>query len=558
MINRLFLSLLVAASVLYGSSQAQHIRTVAIKNQQAPGRPAGNLFKGFHGSSLSSSGYATFRAPLREPTPNRFDLYGIWSENEQGLNYVVAQDASLMGFKNGETVDRLDSWAFNDEGKVALGIRYSEASWPSSSPQYFGILSNVSGPLGPLAIAGQNLDPAHGITFAGLPIFDFVPVMNSSGDVGFIGIHNTNGVNVPSSNFGIWVHEDGSFRNVMREGTQPPATAVGTSFGELQTSITMNDHGRVAFGAKLFSPGAPSPDSTAIFSEGSGSLQLLARTDAQAPTMPAGTVFSLLGADIFTSPTINNAGHTAFWAGIRPAGGSNKASIWSDATGSLSPVAIQGDSAPGGDGGVFGIIQTGVGLSLNSTGKMTFTTIMQSGVGGVNSANDDGIWAGKEELTLIAREGQQAPGVPEGVTFGFPNVRVFDDPTINSRGQVAFGASLSLGVGIDADSGIWAQNIDGELELIVRTGDTIEVSPGNVRVVKDVFFSGSIVGRASGNEDGRNSLFNDRGQLLFSASFTDGSTGLFISNLVAVPEPSTALLAIGMVAVLSGRKSVRA
>ena len=36
--------------------------------------------------------------------------------------------------------------------------------------------------------------------------------------------------------------------------------------------------------------------------------------------------------------------------------------------------------------------------------------------------------------------------------------------------------------------------------------------------------------------------FNDRGQVAFLATFTDGSSGLFVSNLVAVPEPDTGLL----------------
>jgi hypothetical protein len=528
MVNKIFLSSLVVAIVLCDSSLAQQIRTVALKNQQAPGRPVGDLFKGFHGSSLSSTGYATFRAPLREPSPGIYDLSGVWSENEQGLNYIVAPGDSLSGFGNGETVDRIESWAFNDEGKVALGLGYSDASWPVPSPQHFGIFSNATGLLSPLAIAGQTLDSVYGLTLAAPLLINDDPVMNSRGDVSFAGIHKTNGVHLDASDFGIWVNKDGAFRNVMREGTQPPGTAVGTRFDEYQTPVAMNDHGRVAFEAGLISPGATSFDSTAIFSEGSGSLQLLARTGDQAPTMPEGTVFSSLTTIPDTAPTINNAGHTAFWAGIRPGGGTSKASIWSDATGSISPVAIQGDPAPGGDGGVFGNIASRIRLSLNSTGKLTFTTTMQTGVAGVSTANDQGIWAGKESLSLIAREGQQAPGVPDGVLFG-----LLVDPTINSRGQVAFSARLSQSTGSVPNNGIWAQDINGDLKLIVCTGDAIEVAPGDVRVVEAVNFSGTTVDQASGNEDGRNSLFNDSGQLLFSASFTDGSRGLFVSSLVA-------------------------
>jgi hypothetical protein len=45
----------------------------------------------------------------------------------------------------------------------------------------------------------------------------------------------------------------------------------------------------------------------------------------------------------------------------------------------------------------------------------------------------------------------------------------------------------------------------------------------------------------TGNEDGRPSSFNDLGQLVFQASFTDGSEGIFVANAVAVPEPSSVL-----------------
>ena len=53
----------------------------------------------------------------------------------------------------------------------------------------------------------------------------------------------------------------------------------------------------------------------------------------------------------------------------------------------------------------------------------------------------------------------------------------------------------------------------------------------------------------SGNDDGRPSAFNDRGQLAFAATFTDGTSGVFVSDLVAIPEPTAALLIV--VAVVS-------
>jgi hypothetical protein len=48
---------------------------------------------------------------------------------------------------------------------------------------------------------------------------------------------------------------------------------------------------------------------------------------------------------------------------------------------------------------------------------------------------------------------------------------------------------------------------------------------------------------ATGNADGRPSGFNDLGQISFVAFFTDGTSGVFVSRAVAVPEPSTLVAA---------------
>jgi hypothetical protein len=56
----------------------------------------------------------------------------------------------------------------------------------------------------------------------------------------------------------------------------------------------------------------------------------------------------------------------------------------------------------------------------------------------------------------------------------------------------------------------------------------LEVAPGDFRTLSDLNFA-----TASGNSDGRSSGFNNLGQLVFWASFTDGSQGVFVSNAVA-------------------------
>ena len=96
----------------------------------------------------------------------------------------------------------------------------------------------------------------------------------------------------------------------------------------------------------------------------------------------------------------------------------------------------------------------------------------------------------------------------------------------------------------------------------------VDDGPGtDLRTVLEVFFVGGsstvsgLFPAGTGNEDGRPSSFNDSGQLTFGALFTDGTSGVFVSNLVAVPEPSaTVLLALGALGVLGlgrGRRARR-
>ena len=66
------------------------------------------------------------------------------------------------------------------------------------------------------------------------------------------------------------------------------------------------------------------------------------------------------------------------------------------------------------------------------------------------------------------------------------------------------------------------------MQLIARKGFQLEVTPGVFRTISDLGFV-----TATGNSDGRASGFNNLGQLIFWARFTDGTQGVFVSSLVA-------------------------
>jgi len=154
-----------------------------------------------------------------------------------------------------------------------------------------------------------------------------------------------------------------------------------------------------------------------------------------------------------------------------------------------------------------------------------------------------------QTLRTVALSEDAAPGTDAGVNFDS-----LSSPVLNGAGQTAFRAGLT-GTGVDGnnDEGIFAEDLLGVLTLIAREGDLLDVDDGigiDLRTISTIGFSG-----ATGNEDGRASGFNDLGQLVFSASFTDGTSGIFVSNLVAVPEPaSLTLLALGGLSLLHRRR----
>ena len=121
---------------------------------------------------------------------------------------------------------------------------------------------------------------------------------------------------------------------------------------------------------------------------------------------------------------------------------------------------------------------------------------------------------------------------------------------MNNIGDVAFKTSLSgSGVDDDNDQAIY-RSVDGILELVAREGDLIEIYPGEFRTIETLYFD-ILSGMQSGNEDGERSAFNNNGDLVYIAKFTDGSQGV----LSTVPEPATmVLLSIGGLGLLTRRK----
>jgi len=270
-------------------------------------------------------------------------------------------------------------------------------------------------------------------------------------------------------------------------------------------------------------------------------LQVLARTGEQVPGTPSDTVFSPGGSGDgpFSTPDINATGQAAFIARVAGVSlGGFFYGAWMGEPGNLQLLTLRGDQAPGLPVGVTGALFNTSPLLLNAHGEVVLGAFLEGP--GIDVTNDEVLWIGTlGNLHLLVRSGDQAPGAPPGLTFDLSALASGRFPlSINEAGQVVFQSSLR---GFDYFGGLWGTDRAGTLREIVRNGDVLQVAPGDFRTVAGISFLGG-----SGNSDGRPSGFSDNGQVAFWASFTDGSSGVFVSDALTVPEPGT--LALGLLA----------
>ncbi|MEO1497451.1 MAG: hypothetical protein AAFV43_09905 [Planctomycetota bacterium] len=135
-----------------------------------------------------------------------------------------------------------------------------------------------------------------------------------------------------------------------------------------------------------------------------------------------------------------------------------------------------------------------------------------------------------QEARLVAEPGDRLAGSETEIS-------AVSSYSVNARGQVAF--SVSTVSDQPTDAVIWAEDQDGIFTPLAVAGGMLNVSDDATRP------DWREVERVSGVG---NHNFNDRGQIAFQAWFTDGTSGVFVSDVIAIPEPAgfwLSLIAVG-------------
>ena len=529
---------------LTANAWGQDFQTVALTGDQAPGAEPGVVFSFLGLPVINPAGQTAFSANLSRASSNNNS--GIYSDVSGTLAQVVREGDQAPGADPGVVFSdfSLSFPSLNAAGQIAFSGSLTGAGVDTTNDS--GIYSEDSGTLAQVARAGGQAPGADpGVVFSSFGR-DSLPAFNPAGQTAFRGDLTGTGVDATNDS-GIYSEGSGTLTQVARAGGQAPGADPGVVFSGFNVLSVLNAAGQTAFEGFLTGTGVDFTNDTAIYSEGSGTLAQVARAGDQAPGADPGVVFRR-----FNDPVLNAAGQTAFEAGLdgEALNSTNNSGIYSEGSGTLAQVAREGGQAPGAAPGV--VFDRFGAPVLNAAGQTAFSADLDGT--GVDRTNDSGIYSeGSGTLAQVARTGDQAPGANSGVVFaGFGRNTV---PVINAAGQTAFTGFLT-GAGVDGTNGvgIYATDLDGQLIEIARAGDVFDVNNDplveDLRTISDLSFFGH-----TGNEDGVGSSFNDLGQLVFAAFFTDDSEGIFVSNLVAVPEPaSLAFLALSGVSLLSRRR----
>jgi hypothetical protein len=473
---------------LVAGSAGADVTPIALSGDPAPGLP-GLTFARLAQARIIDSGEIAFWARLAGNGITDANDGSLWSDRSGALALSYREDGPAP-FDGDIRWGAFPFPAFNQATDLSFTAALIDAADPDN-PTNLGIFAEDNG--SPLVVAreGFSAPGLPGKNFDGLPVAPF----SDAGEVTFNGVKGS----------AAWSWDGGDPDPVVVTGD--PAPIVGAPFVfSFIDNPAQNAAGDRAFRASLIDPAKPKDPRPSLWSVSGGQLNLITWAD---PTPDAEVYFT----DVAIEPVVTGAGDVHFWGSVAGEGvdASNDTAIWIATD--LGPFELfrEGSAAPG--GGLFG--QLPRTLASNPAGDMAFAAPL---VGpGTDATNNSGLYSRSAAglLASIAREGEQAPGLPDGVLFA-----VFGQPSINASGQVAFGAYLRGAAEQGNNYALFLTDDDGNPQPVLRTGDTVDLGGGDERVAVEIAF-------ASGDPGSGYTQMAADGTLVFHLTFEDRTHGLF-------------------------------
>ncbi|HKB41632.1 MAG TPA: choice-of-anchor tandem repeat NxxGxxAF-containing protein, partial [Gemmataceae bacterium] len=297
-----------------------------------------------------------------------------------------------------------------------------------------------------------------------------------------------------------------SFAPVALLGQPTPGPEGGQFFFDFETG-GLNNKGQVVFTADLSLSGAGVGEG--IFLGDKGGLSQIIRAGE---TAPGGGTFGGFGS--FSPDTINGSGDVAFGFGLDPftlpIGNNAGVYRYDHSSGTVTAVVVPGVT-PTPEGDTFQ--GTMFHPSLSNRGDLVFPGIVPATIGpGASGGLGVGIFLANKHgvLTTIVRPGDAAPG---GNTFDFA-----ENPAINNRGDIAFGAHITADPCLD---------LGQTFPIFIFCAESVYLRDGQTGVIQSIAHQGAAIPDAAGGgafDYAYAPVLNSRGQILFDAGLQGTTT----------------------------------
>jgi cyclophilin family peptidyl-prolyl cis-trans isomerase len=479
--------------------------------------------------AINSGDEVAFAASLNlsatSPVITSANDLGIWANQGSSALALVAQtggtapDTNLSG--SSATFNSVGDPLFNENNDVAFGGQLNVVTGQATNANSLGVWSTSTGALHLVAREGDPAPGYQGSTLTAFSSFNALALTSDNANDAIIVANIANGSGVNSSNnLGIW---EGTLKSnlvlKMRTGdvigartianldlasSQPLLQGQTRNFasttGDLAALVVFTDH------------------TTGIVTSLGGTEAVAESVNSPVPDSNGTTMVGATFA-AFNSPIINDSDHLAFEATLVTGGAitsATKSGIWADnGSGTLELVAQTGQV-----GTAFLTLSDPLD---NNNDAVAFSATYKSG-----STTLTGLYCNSTgTLTRVAETGQQAPACPTGVMFNSFSVMALADAggATNKGGLVFEGTITGTGVTSATNTGIWAVDGAGMLQLIVRTGDSLNLGTSGTPVfktIKEIAFL-----PYSGVLDGQTRSVAKNEDLAYTVTFTDNSTAIF-------------------------------
>lgn len=517
----------IVITLVSSASHASDLRIVAKSGDFAPDYVPNAHFDFIRSVALDNEGNATVVASLDVNTGGRFRR-GIWTE----------------AFADSLTLVAVEGQAVPEAGGNAKYFKFGNVYFSKTgSITYTAQLTNGTSSSGLWHRDAQGIEliAAEGTQAPGFPAGSLLGAFELSNDSPAIAVNDFGDlailVGTAGVGIGLWTGNAESGLELQAITGQAmagfPEEDVLENFsssGIYGTILGMDDQGNVVFhGYTKNRPTSIGSGPNGLWQTGDDGLHLILREGMELPGDESQLVIG-----IYVDGSSSSSGVLPLIVATRDDSGfSTHVMLLED--GALTPVLASGTPAPGGGAEINSFFGS---ISVNDSHQ----TIVRGAFG-----NTTALWSnfrgGAQEL--VVQELGPAPDIEGPALFSNDQSslsRPFDSQIINEIGQIAFEGYLEIGVaGVTSanDGGIWASDRLGNIRLLVREGQQLVLSPGDTRTISQLNLSS----------------FNDRGDLAFIAYFMDGTSAAVVSNLVAVPEPMTSVLAlIASIPFLSARR----